>query len=350
MTESYGRKDNVCTESLKHKRKEEEAPKRDPPRTKQNCLRGKEIHMKRGTLLALLTVLALSPMVSLAPHRAQAAGYRVVVNGMAVEGAQPELRNGQLAVAVRPFAEAMGGGVTWNDAAQQVVMRANGSQVAMWVGNTMAYQDGERLWAPLAPFIRNGKTMVPAWWLAARFNMVVSFDGSTLKVSRKAGQTGQYADPLMNPNYFFPYAKGAPYEPYYNTWGDGRYYEGRSFGHEGTDILAPTGTPIYAVASGTIVRYGWNTLGGYRLNIQLDDLPGYRFYYAHMDRYANGLYPGAHVKAGQVIGYTGSTGEGPEGTRGKFVPHLHFGIYRPDGTAINAYPYLRFWESHKVQW
>jgi peptidoglycan LD-endopeptidase LytH len=306
--------------------------------------------MKRGALEALLTVLALSLMVSLVPHRAQAAGYRVVVSGMAVDGAQPELRNGQLTVAVRPFVEAMGGYVTWNAGTQQVSMGLDGSQVAMWVGNTLAYQDGGRLWAPVAPFIRNGKTMVPAWWLAARFHMQVSFDGTTLRVSRKGSQMSQSSDPLMNPNYYFPYAKGALYEPFYNTWGDGRYYEGRNFTHEGADILAPKGTPIYAVASGTIVRYGWNTLGGYRLNIQLDDHPGWRFYYAHLDRYANGLYPGAHVKAGQLIGYTGSTGEGPERTEGLFVPHLHFGIYRPDGTAINAYPYLKFWELHKVQW
>lgn len=306
--------------------------------------------MKRGTLQALLTVLALSLMISLVPHRAQAAGYRVTVNGMAVDGAQPELRNGQLAVAVRPFVEAMGGYVSWNEAAQQISMGVNGSQVAMWVGNTLAFQDGVRLWAPIAPFMRNGKTMVPAWWLASRFRMQVSFDGTTLAVTRKGSQTSQSTDPLMNPNYFFPYAKGAPYEPFYNTWGDGRYYDGRSFGHEGIDILAPKGTPIYAVASGTIVRYGWNTLGGYRLNIQLDDQPGWRFYYAHLDRYAPGLYEGARVRAGQLLGYTGSTGEGPERTEGKFVPHLHFGIYRPDGTAINAYQYLKFWESHKVQW
>lgn len=306
--------------------------------------------MKRGTLQALLAVLALSLVVSLVPNRAQAAGYRVVVGGMAVDGAQPELTNGQLTVAVRPFVETMGGDVTWNDAAQQVVMGMNGSQFAMWVGNTLAFQDGQRLWAPVAPFIRNGKTMVPAWWLAARFHMSISFDGTTLTVSRKGLQTGQSVDPLMNPSYFFPYAKGAPFEPYYNTWGDGRYFDGRSFGHEGIDIPAPKGTPIYAVASGTIVRYGWNTLGGYRLNIELDDQPGWRFYYAHLDRYANGLYPGAHVRAGQFLGYTGNTGEGPERTEGNFVPHLHFGIYRPDGTAINGYQYLKFWESHKVQW
>jgi hypothetical protein len=306
--------------------------------------------MKRGTFRALLAVLALSLMVSLVPYRAQAAGLRVVVSGMAVDGAQPELKNGHLAVAVRPFVEALGGTVTWNDAAQRIGMNVSGSQTAMWVGNSLAFQDGERLYAPFAPYIRNGKTMVPAWWLAARFRLSVSFDGTTLSVTRKGAQTVQGGDPLMNPNYYFPYGKGAPYEPYHNTWGDGRYYEGRNFAHEGTDILAPTGTPIYAVASGTIVRYGWNTLGGYRLNVELDGHPGWRFYYAHMDRYANGLYLGAHVKAGQLLGYTGSTGEGPERTQGKFVPHLHFGIYRPDGQAINAYPYLKFWESHKVQW
>ena len=306
--------------------------------------------MKRFTARALFALLALSLLASMVPAQASAAGYRVVINGRAVDGAQPELKNGQLTVAVRNFVEAMGGLVTWNDAKQQVLSELNDSDLVMWIGNRLAFQDGDRLYAPVAPYYRNGKTMVPAWWLAARFGAKVSFDGSTLSVTTSGAQSGQGVNAFMDPGYYFPYGKNAKYQQYYNTWGDDRSYQGRQFHHEGIDILAPKSTPIFAVASGTIVRYGWNTLGGYRLTIQLDDMPGYRFYYAHMDRYANGMYLGAHVKAGQVIGYTGSTGEGPERTEGKFVTHLHFGIYRPDGTAMNPYPYLKYWEQHKVQW
>ncbi|HWI65673.1 MAG TPA: peptidoglycan DD-metalloendopeptidase family protein [Symbiobacteriaceae bacterium] len=307
--------------------------------------------MKRFTTRLLLAMLALSFLASLAPMRATAAGYRIVIDGRAVDGVQAEMRNGQITVAVRNFVEALGGHVVWKDADQQILSELGDSQLALWIGSSIAYQDGQRLSVPVSPYFRNGKTMAPAWWLATRFDTKVSFDGTTLSVTTGSTQSGQGTfDFLKDPDLFFPYSKSAPYQKYYDTWGDGRTYQGRNFGHEGTDILAPTGTPIIAVSSGKIVRYGWNTLGGYRLTIELDEYPGWRFYYAHMDRYANGLYLGARVKAGQVIGYTGSTGEGPERTQGKFVPHLHFGIYRPDGKAVNPYPYLKLWERHKVQW
>lgn len=295
----------------------------------------------------LLLTMALAVLVSLVPARAQAAGYSVRVNGAVVGDAMAELRSGQLTVSVRPFVEAMGGTVTWTASAQRVDVAYRNTAVALWLGTHTVYQNGTKLWAPVAPYLKDSKTMVPAWWLAAQLGAKVRFDGSTLYVD-----TPQPAltptHPLMKSSYFFPYAAGAPYSTYWDTWGDDRYFEGQPSRHEGTDIAAPKGTPIVAVAGGTVVRYGWNTLGGYRLTVQLDDNPGYRFYYAHMDRYANGIYQGAHVRAGQVLGYTGSTGEGPERTEGKFITHLHFGIYGPDGSAINPYPFLKYWENHKI--
>ncbi len=52
-------------------------------------------------------------------------------------------------------------------------------------------------------------------------------------------------------------------------------------------------------------------------------------YYAHLERYEDGLQAGDVVAKGQVIGYLGDSGYGPEGTTGEFEPHLHFGIYQP---------------------
>lgn len=260
-------------------------------------------------------------------------------------------------VAVRPLVEALGGGVAWDDAHSQATVNFDGSQIAFWIGNTLVFQDGVALKAPVAPYLNRGRTMVPVWWLAVRLKAKVQFTGSTMMVEtndeRSGGATGPGTRPdgshlLMKANYMFPFAQGVRYEQYYDTWGDGRSYQGRQFHHEGTDILAKKGTPIMAVAAGTVVRYGWNTLGGYRVTIQLDDAPGYTFYYAHLDRYAPGVYLGAHVRAGQLLGYVGSTGEGPERTEGKFVTHLHFGIYGPGG-AINPYPFLNYWEAHKPQ-
>jgi hypothetical protein len=295
----------------------------------------------------VLLVLALTMITTFGPASASAATYAVVVNGVAVPGQMAELRQGQLAVAVRPFVEAMGGQVTWSAASQQVGISYKGSQIAMWLGTTTVFQDGARLWAPVAPYLKNGSTMVPAWWLAVRMGANVSYSGTTLTVKTGSpASTGGH--PLKDPSFFFPFPLGTKYQPFYEGWGDPRYFDGVTSRHEGTDILADKGTPVVAVAAGTVVRYGWNTLGGYRLTVQLDKYPGYRFYYAHFDRYAAGIYLGAHVRAGQVIGYVGNTGEGPERTEGKFVTHLHFGIYNSDGTAIDPYPFLKYWEPNRT--
>lgn len=317
------------------------------------------MHSKSQRIPLLLAALAL--LLVLLPQAALAAGYSVVVNGRTVPDAMAEMRSGQLMVSVRPFVEAMGGGVTWNSSAQMATVTYKGSQMATWIGNNLAFKNGNKSWAPVAPYLKYGKTMVPGWWLGATLGAKVSFSGSTLYVN--TGSTSWTPAPapaptgnpnprpnhvLANPKFVFPYPAGAKYEKYYDTMGDGRYYEGRTFGHEGTDILAARGVPIIAVASGKVVRYGWNTLGGYRITIELDDYPGYRFYYAHMDGYAPGIYLGAKVRTGQLLGYTGSTGEGPERTEGKFVNHLHFGIYAPNGSAINPYTLLKYWEGNKV--
>ncbi len=307
--------------------------------------------MRSKSVRTSILVLALALLLVWVPQPAQAAGYSVVVDGRTVSDTLAEMRSGQLMVSVRPFVEAMGGGVSWNSTARMATAGYNGSQIAMWIGNNLSFQDGQRIWAPVAPFLKDGKTMVPAWWLATRFGTKVSFSGTTLTVT-----TGRQPGPvapapnhvLAKSSYFFPYPAGATYDKYYDTMGDSRYWDGKTFGHEGTDILAPKGTPIVAVAAGTVIRYGWNTLGGYRVTIQLDDYPDYKFYYAHMDRYAPGLYEGAKVKAGQLIGYVGSTGEGPERTEGKFVDHLHFGIYDANFKAINPFELLKYWEANKV--
>lgn len=304
-----------------------------------------------------LWVAVVALLLILLPQAAMAAGYSVVVNGRTVPGTLSEMRSGQLMVSVRPLVEAMGGNVAWNASAKMITVNYKGSQVAMWIGNNLAFQDGNRVWATVPPYLKDGSAMVPGWWLSARLGAKVSFSGTTLYVNTgsTAPAPAAASDPnprpdhvLANPTYVFPFPAGAPYEPYSDTMGDPRFFNGRAFVHEGTDILAPKGTPIVAVASGTVIRYGWNTLGGYRVTIQLDDQPGYRMYYAHMDRYAPGIYLGAKVKTGQLLGYTGNTGEGPERTEGKFVPHLHFGIYGPDWQAINPYSLLKYWEGNKV--
>ncbi len=107
--------------------------------------------------------------------------------------------------------------------------------------------------------------------------------------------------------------------------------------HHGTDLFAATGTPVVAVADGTLSRVGVNTLGGNRL--WLTDDAGNAFYYAHLSAYAPAAVAGARVVAGQVIGFVGNTGQAIT-----TPPHLHFEIHPSAGDSVNPYPYLVAWE------
>ena len=90
--------------------------------------------------------------------------------------------------------------------------------------------------------------------------------------------------------------------------------------HHGEDIFAAKGTPLLAVADGTLHTIGFNRLGGYRL--WLRDTQGNEFYYAHLSAYSPLAVEGRGVKAGDVIGFVGATGDADGG-----APHLHFEIH-----------------------
>jgi murein DD-endopeptidase MepM/ murein hydrolase activator NlpD len=107
--------------------------------------------------------------------------------------------------------------------------------------------------------------------------------------------------------------------------------------HHGNDIFAPTGTPLLAVADGTLSRVGINRLGGNRL--WLTDEAGNQFYYAHLSAYAPATVSGARVRAGQVIGFVGNTGDAIT-----TPPHLHFEVHPAGGDSVNPYTYLLAWQ------
>ncbi|HET9793663.1 MAG TPA: M23 family metallopeptidase, partial [Thermoanaerobaculia bacterium] len=112
--------------------------------------------------------------------------------------------------------------------------------------------------------------------------------------------------------------------------------------HEAIDILAPRGTPVRAVADGTIRKLFHSVPGGITV-YEFDPTETLCFYYAHLERYADGLGEGQRVRAGDTIGYVGTSGNAPPQT-----PHLHFAISRLgpekrwwEGTPIDPYPLLR---------
>lgn len=90
--------------------------------------------------------------------------------------------------------------------------------------------------------------------------------------------------------------------------------------HHGDDIFAALGTPVLAVAHGTVFSVGWNRVGGRRLWLQDDR--GNEFYYAHLSAYSPLAVDGAIVNAGDVLGFVGDSGDA-EGT----AFHLHFEIH-----------------------
>lgn len=114
-----------------------------------------------------------------------------------------------------------------------------------------------------------------------------------------------------------------------DTWGQARS-EGRS--HEGTDVMGARGLALYATNDGVISRMSTGgRLGGNVIYVKIPN--GTYFYYAHLDSFASGMAAGVPVKAGQVIGYVGSTGT--------TTPHLHFEVHPFGGAAVNPYLILK---------
>ena len=116
---------------------------------------------------------------------------------------------------------------------------------------------------------------------------------------------------------------------------------GKERHHEALDIMAPKGTKVVAVADGKVAKLFNSKPGGLTV-YQFDPSETYAYYYAHLDRYADGIKEGSMIKRGELIGYVGSTGNAnPD------APHLHFAVVEltPQkqwwkGTPVNPYPLL----------
>jgi murein DD-endopeptidase MepM/ murein hydrolase activator NlpD len=111
--------------------------------------------------------------------------------------------------------------------------------------------------------------------------------------------------------------------------------------HEALDIVAPKGSKVIAAADGKVVKLFNSKPGGLTV-YQFDVTEKYAYYYAHLDRYADGVKEGTLLKRGDLVGYVGTTGNA-----GAAGPHLHFAVFEltPQkewwkGTPINPYPLL----------
>jgi murein DD-endopeptidase MepM/ murein hydrolase activator NlpD len=154
----------------------------------------------------------------------------------------------------------------------------------------------------------------------------------------RLGQPLAALPPLQVTGNVFPIAGGA-------DWGDsygGARSDVAGGWHHGDDLFAPLGTPVVAVAGGTVYAVGWNEVGGWRL--WLRDAAGNAFYYAHLSGYTRLARDNGRVRRGDVLGFVGNTGDA-------FTTdaHLHFEVH-PNATlylgydgAVDPTTYLRAW-------
>ena len=153
-------------------------------------------------------------------------------------------------------------------------------------------------------------------WLAT-YVPTTKPSGTDTTPSTQAPSSSGWIKPLKS--YTFTSAFGMRVHPISKKWKM----------HEGVDLSAPQGTPIYAAKSGKVTTTSFQAGGaGYYVSINHGD--GFSSIYMHMTHYI--VKPGDYVNAGQVIGYVGSTG-------GSTGPHLHFGISY-NGTYVNPMNYI----------
>jgi len=125
-----------------------------------------------------------------------------------------------------------------------------------------------------------------------------------------------------------------------DTWGQSRANGARV--HQATDIMAPGGTPVIAAAPGTVEKLFYSEGGGgVTLYVRSPDRQ-WSYYYAHLQRYAPGVVEGMQVRAGDLLGFVGDTGNAGTGNY-----HLHFGVSHMapvdswwKGQPVNPYPLL----------
>ena len=170
--------------------------------------------------------------------------------------------------------------------------------------------------APAAP------TPVPRQAGAAPVPTLAGADGAALLAARR---------PLMP-------VEGIPPQALRDNYEQGR----GARQHEAIDIMAARGTRVFAVDDGKLVKLFRSVPGGITA-YQFDPQGRLAYYYAHLDRYADGLKEGADLKRGDLIGYVGSTGNAAVD-----APHLHFAVFvlGPQqqwwkGDPVNPYAALR---------
>lgn len=179
-------------------------------------------------------------------------------------------------------------------------------------------------------------------WIGGKFNRYVKLLGFEY-VGARTGNVQAYAfDVGGRTRYFAPDGSSvqrvflnAPcrYEAISSRFDPRRMHPvlNRRMPHEGVDLVAPTGTPVYSIADGTLAFHGDRGPNGLLVVVQhsRDTIS----YYAHLSGFARGLRDGMAIRKGQLVGYVGSTGRSTG-------PHLHFAI-KFKGEFVDPEAYLK---------
>ncbi|MFN4096774.1 MAG: M23 family metallopeptidase [Sphingomonas sp.] len=186
------------------------------------------------------------------------------------------------------------------------------------------------------------------WVMAGCAVAVIAFLAATIRVVEPSIATAQPspvpAPPpkvaIAAPSGLVVPVQGVRVETLRSTWGEAR--GGGMRVHQGLDIMAPANTPVIAAADGRVEKLFYSNGGGGITLYQRSVDGAWIYYYAHLAGYAPGIAEGRVLRAGDVLGYVGDTGNAGAGNF-----HLHFGVNRMapgerwhQGTPVDPYPLL----------
>jgi murein DD-endopeptidase MepM/ murein hydrolase activator NlpD len=195
-------------------------------------------------------------------------------------------------------------------------------------------------------FVRAHAGLAAGTIVRVAFFVPIPVNKSARSRARKTATPGRplkVTPPLGSRRYVFPVAGSASF---WDSYGAFRADVAGNW-HHGDDIFANVGTPVVAVANGTLNRVGWEPIGGWRLWVR--DRRRNEFYYAHLSGYSPQALRSNRVRAGEVLGFVGNTGDA-------FTTpfHLHFEIHPHqllglgyDG-AVDPTSYLDHWRHVKA--
>lgn len=137
-------------------------------------------------LLALVLSMVMAASLTVPAFAASPQGQvTLYLDGSPVVAAfevPPEIRDGRTMIPIRALAEPLGADVGWDQATRQITLKRAGVTIVMTVDSTTAYVNGKAVEMDVAPYITNGRTLIPARYVGEFFGQKVDWDGEKRQV------------------------------------------------------------------------------------------------------------------------------------------------------------------------